>query len=169
MADIILIAALTREYVIGDGPDIPWRNKALYPDGKLPEDYKADMKRFKELTTRSGNNAIIMGRKTYFGKPLPNRKNIVVSSTLQPQEGVVVVPSIEEALQAAQGSDETYCIGGGALYEAMLPLANRMELTWIEQSYPGNVFFPKFNKDEWKETVHKRPETLVTFASYERK
>lgn len=166
MPDIIVIAALSSDYVIGDGPDIPWRKKEVW-GGELPEDLKEDMRRFKRITTGNGNNAIIMGRKTYFGKPLPNRRNIVVSSSLQPQEGIIVVRNIEEAVERAQDCDEIYSIGGAKTYGAMLPIANRMELTWVEGEWEGNVFFPPYNKHEWNIIGMERKD-LVTFCTYRR-
>lgn len=179
MPDIIIIAALTREHVIGNGLDIPWRNMELYTNGslpeylkldekgRLPEDYRADMRRFRELTTGNSNNAVFMGRSTYFGKPFANRRNIVVSRTMQQQEGILVVPSIDAAIEAAQDCDEIYCIGGGQIYEATLPKANRMELTWIHHPFEGDVLFPAFDDQGWEREDDLRD--LVTFSTYRKK
>lgn len=133
-----LIAAIGREREIGVNNKIPWR---------LPE----DLKRFKELTT---GHTVIMGRETYesIGKPLPNRRNIVISRKLDfnPQ-GLEVAKSIEEALSLAQGNGEVFIIGGAEIYNQTLPLANKMYLTTVDVSVPtADSYFPSYNVGDWK-------------------
>lgn len=134
-----------------------------------------DLKRFKAITS---GHAIIMGRKTFeaIGKPLPQRKNIVI--TRQPDykaEGCVVVSSLEAALKTAGEDSEVFIIGGGEIYKLALPVANKMYLTFVDANVPADTFFPKFNENEWRlvrEEPHmkdeKHPYSFV-FKLYERK
>ena len=134
---ISLIAAIGRNGVIGRGGDIPWR---------LP----ADQQRFKQLTM---GRPLIMGRKTHesIGRPLPGRRNIVVSRRAGYQAaGCDVVSSFEKALATA-GDGEIFVIGGADLYRAALPLADRLYLTWVDLVPAGDVSFPAFAPDEWDE------------------
>ena len=130
---IHLIAACAANAVIGRDGGMPWN---------LPE----DLHHFKELTM---GHTIIMGRRTYesIGGALPGRQNIVVSGTLWQIPNCVVVPSLAEALAAAQ-QPEVFVIGGAQLYEAALPLAEQLDLTWIDIEPQGDTFFPAVN---WKE------------------
>ncbi len=140
---ISLIAALTENYVIGKNNDLPW---------SLPD----DMKYFMQTTK---GHPVIMGRKNYDSipqkfKPLPNRTNIVVTRQSNFMAlGCHVVGSVEEALRFAQekGDAEVFVIGGAEIYKHALPAANRLYLTEIKAVIEGDVFFPQFNKKEWKE------------------
>lgn len=142
MKNVTLIAAVSANGVIGLNGGIPW---------KIPE----DMRRFKELTT---GHSVVMGRKTYesIGRPLPNRRNFVVSNTMFMQgedpPGIHVCESMEAVLMevdwSRQSPDHTiFVIGGSRLYEAAMPLANRMELTVVHQMHEGDTFFPYFTLD----------------------
>lgn len=135
---ITLIAALSDNHVIGHDGKIPWR---------LPE----DMKLFKRLTT---GNTVVMGRKTYesMGKPLPNRNNIVLSSSLlaSSSQGIIVCKTLEDALRVAEPfNKEVFMIGGSKVYEQSLSLAQRMYLSYVQGNYEGDAFFPKFNSADW--------------------
>ena len=136
--DLTIIAALSENNVIGIENTIPWH-------------IKRDMQRFKELTL---NHPVIMGRNTYqsiiyrINHPLPNRKNIVLSNTLPPKEGIYVAKNIEEALQLAENQD-TYIIGGKAIYESFLSCANKMELTRVHKYFEGDTFFPPIKWSDW--------------------
>jgi dihydrofolate reductase len=153
---ISLIAALAANRVIGRGDTLPWR---------LP----ADLKRFKRLTT---GHPLILGRKTYesVGRPLPERTNIVVTR----QEGyappgVRVVRSIDEALAAAAhapGADEVFVAGGGEIYRQTLPIADRLHLTHIEETFPGDVYFPELDETQWRLVDEERhgPTENIPFA-----
>lgn len=135
---ISLIAALDRNRLIGSGGDLPWR---------LP----ADLRRFKQITL---GKPIVMGRKTFasIGRPLPGRENLVVSRNPSFRaEGVRVFASVEQALAAANEADEVICIGGAALYESLLPRAERMYLTRIDHAFEGDVWFPAYDADLWHE------------------
>jgi dihydrofolate reductase len=154
MPVVSLVAALARNRVIGAGNRLPWH---------LPE----DLRRFKRLTMGA---PVIMGRKTHesIGKPLPGRRNIVV--TRQPGarwEGCEVAGSLEAALAAAGDAPEVFVIGGAELYAAALPRADRLHLTLIDAEYEGDALFPEFDPAGWRETA-REPGTGFTFVTYER-
>ncbi|MBI3027215.1 type 3 dihydrofolate reductase [Candidatus Woesearchaeota archaeon] len=135
---ISLIAAMGKNNVIGKDNSLPW---------KLP----ADMKRFKELTT---GKPVIMGRKTFesIGKPLPNRKNIVITRDKDYRaKGCIVVHSADSALKAATKAEEVMVIGGEQIFKEFLPKANKMYLTFIYKDFDGDAYFPEYDKSEWKE------------------
>ena len=135
---ISLIAAIGRNRVIGKDNSLPW---------KLPE----DMKRFKELTL---GKPVVMGRKTFesIGKSLPNRKNIIITRDRNfSADGCITVHSVGEALKSAKGSEEIMIIGGEQIFKEFLPTANRMYLTFIDEDFEGDAYFPEYNENEWKE------------------
>jgi dihydrofolate reductase len=134
---VSIIAAMDRNRLIGNNNQLPWH---------LP----ADLAHFKRVTM---GKPVIMGRKTFesIGRPLPGRINIVLtrSDDFQP-EGVVVVPGLEQALDHAAGADEVMIIGGSSLYELALPLVDRLYLTFIDNSYQGDAWFPDFDLAQWQ-------------------
>lgn len=133
-----LIFAMDRNRLIGRGNQLPWH---------LP----ADLKHFKAVTM---GKPIIMGRLTYesIGKPLPGRRNIVVSRDAgYSAPGCEVVTSPEAALQAVAHVDEAMVIGGANLYRQMLPHADRLYITFIDAEFEGDAWFPEWNADEWRE------------------
>ncbi len=112
-----------------------------------------DLKRVKALTT---GHPIIMGRKTFesIGRPLPNRTNIVITrSTDYQPEGIVVVHSLDEALEKAKeiDSEEIFIFGGGEIFKAALPCTDRLYLTLLESDQPADTFFPEYEKEFTKE------------------
>ena len=128
-------------------------NNAIGKENKLIWHLKDDLKRFKELT--SGHH-IIMGRKTFesFSKPLPNRIHVVITTQADydAPEGVIVVNSIEAALEVAKKDNQPFIIGGGEIYRQSLPLAQKIELTRVHHSFDGaDTFFPKIDFAVWKE------------------
>lgn len=125
---VALIAALARNRVIGRKGALPWH---------LPE----DLKRFKRLTTGS---TVLMGRKTYdsIGKPLPNRRNIILTS--RPIPGVECHPSLDSALNALKDSDRIFVIGGGTLYAQTLERADELYLTLLDVDAEGETLFPHY-------------------------
>ena len=144
MMTIALIAAYAQNLVVGIDNKLPWH---------LPE----DLKYFKRITT---GKAIVMGRKTYesIGRPLPNRTNIVISRNPDfKADGVVVVPSIEAAIEHAEsvnlinGEDEVMIIGGATIYEAALPQADRLYLTHVHAEVEGDAYFPKADFTQFEE------------------
>jgi dihydrofolate reductase len=134
--DISFVVAMDDNRLIGAGNGLPWR---------LP----ADLKHFRRVTM---GHPMVMGRRTWesIGRPLPGRTSIVV--TRQPDyraEGAIVVDSPEAAKLAAGDCDELMVIGGAALYEAMLPEANRIYLTEIHAQFEGDTWFPELGEDQW--------------------
>ncbi len=145
-------------------------NGAIGKDGKLPWRIPEDLKFFKAQTM---GHAIIMGRKTWdeVGKPLPGRRNIVVSR--KPGlvlEGAEIAPSLEDAITLArQTDDEPYVIGGATIYAAALPLATKVLLTEVHQRPEADTFFPAFDRSAFRETARRKAETEgVEFVTLER-
>jgi len=136
--NISIIVAIAKNYAIGKDNKLLWH---------IPD----DLKRFKKITK---GHTVIMGRNTYFSlpiKPLPERRNIVISDIIGEEfDGCEVVNSIEEALEKVKSENEVFIIGGASIYKAFLPLANKLYLTIIEKDFEGDVFFPEINFDEWK-------------------
>ena len=151
-------------------------NDAIGKHNKLIWHISDDLKRFKTLT--SGHH-IIMGRKTFesFPKPLPNRTHVVITrnSNYQVPEGVIVVNSLEAAIEASKNDQQPYIIGGGEIYKQAILLADKIEITRVHESFPADTFFPKIDSTIWKETnavFHKKDEKNeydFTFLTYERK
>lgn len=156
MKPLALIVAVSQNGVIGNAGTLPWH---------IP----ADLKWFRTHTT---GHAVIMGRRTYasIGKPLPNRRMLIVSSTLQEAPGCEVFPTLERALAAAQQTDTMpFVIGGNALYQAAFPLATHLYLTRVERDVEGDTYFPTFDQDAWEEVSRTpAPEHGVTFLVYRR-
>ena len=158
MKEINIIVAMTESRVIGRNGTLPWH---------LSE----DLKLFKTHTT---GNIIIMGRKTFdsIGRPLPNRRNIVVSSSIPEDKkvpGVEYFPDLEHALDAAQrGEGKIFIIGGASIYHQMIDRADRLYISLVEGSYDGDTFFPEVKDDVWK-VVSTEPHTGFTLRIYERK
>jgi len=123
-----LVVAMDRKNCIGKNGDLPWR---------LP----TDLQHFKAVTM---GLPIIMGRKTFqsIGRPLPGRQNIVVSQNRDLRiEGVDMASGLQAAADIASGSD-IMVIGGGQLYTAALPFADRLIITHVDLDVRGDTFFP---------------------------
>ena len=138
---IALIVAYTKNRVIGNKGQIPWR-------------IKGEQKRFKELTT---GNAVVMGRRSYeeIGRPLPNRMTYVVSNTKNfDQEGVKTVGSIDEAIRLA-GDKDVYISGGAGIYREAMEMVDRMYITEIDVEIEGDTYFPEFDKKDFTYYVDK--------------
>ena len=157
---IHIIVALGENNVIGKDNDIPWQ---------IP----ADLAHFKALTT---GHTIIMGRKTFesIGRILPNRQNIIVSSTLSAVEGAHVVSSLQDALQIA-GDDEIFVIGGAQLYAEALPLAEQLDITHVHLAPEGDTYFPFVDWSQYEEVWRKEYDGSAdyvpncTFITYRKK
>ena len=135
----ILIAATSQNNALGKDNKIIWH---------LPDDFK----RFKELTS---GHYIIMGRKTFesFPKPLPNRTHVVITrqKNYNP-EGCIVVNSIEEAFEICPKNEDIFLIGGAEIYKLGLPFTDKIELTYINETFEADAFFPEIDFSEWKLT-----------------
>ena len=156
--EIILIAAVSKNKVIGKQGGIPWK-------------IKEDLSFFKEKTL---NSPIIMGRATYnsIGRPLPNRLNIVMTRSAKNTEGVIEVTSVETAIEAAsinKNSSRVYIIGGENIYKEFIPIANKMIITEVNLHIEeGDAFFPDWNISEWKEQSRdQREENGIEFSFVE--
>jgi len=130
-------------------------NMLIGKDNKLPWNLPADLEYFKRNTL---GKPVIMGAKTFesIGKPLPNRKNIILSlDENYKAEGCIVVTSIEKALKEVGDDEEVMIAGGASIYKQFLPLANRLYLTFIHHKFEGDAYFPEINFDQWKELSRK--------------
>ena len=148
--ELTIIVAAGEDNAIGKDNDLIWH-------------LSDDLKRFKKLTS---GHCIIMGRKTFesFPKPLPNRTHIVITrqDKYQVPNGVIVVNSLDDALDAARSDSQPFIIGGGEIYKQALPLADKLELTRVHATFDGaDTFFPELNLSQWKEvsnTHHEKDE-----------
>ena len=126
-------------------------NDVIGKDGKLPWNIPEDLQRFKKLTH---GYPIIMGRKTYesIGRPLPERRNIILSRNRDyGYKGIEVVGSLEEAINLLEDEyDKAYVIGGSKVYEESLPLVDRLELTRVHRIVKGDTYFPKIDYENWR-------------------
>jgi dihydrofolate reductase len=141
---VVLVAAVARNGVIGDGPEIPWR---------LP----GEQRLFKELTV---GHVLLMGRTTYdsIGRPLPGRTTIVL--TRDPSwsaDGVLVAHSLEEALAAADGlgagAGDVMVAGGAQVYAAALPVADEQVISEVDLAPAGDVRYPAYDRGDWLESA----------------
>lgn len=127
-------------------------NNAIGKNNQLLWHLPADLKHFKQITT---GHTIVMGRKTFdsIGRPLPNRRNIVVTRTAGLQiPGAEVTHSIAAALALCTEEGEVFIIGGSEIYTSALSLTDRVYLTRVHASYDADAFFPEIDFDTWKET-----------------
>ena len=134
-------------------------NGVIGNKGRLPWNISADLKRVKELTV---GKPLLMGRKTYesIGKPLPNRKTIVLTRDNEfsvPEVSVynAFFKAFDGALKEAvrMKSDEVVAFGGARVYAAALPLAQKIYKTEVHCAPQGDTYFPKYNEEEWRETA----------------
>ena len=152
---IYLIAAYSRNMVIGKNGRIPWN-------------LKDDKKRFKELTM---GNVVVMGRRTYeeIGRPLPGRVNVVVSSSGE-YEGCINVRSLDEALKKFSDRD-IYIAGGARLYREALDVVNTMYITEVCATIEGDTYFPRFDESLFIKTEEEyiNGEMPYRYITYKRK
>ena len=126
--NLIIIAALSENRVIGRNGTVPWN---------IPE----DMQRFKRLTL---GHTVLMGRGTYetLSEPLTNRRNVVLTS--RPLPGVETYGSIGDAIRGLKNNEEVYLIGGGQVFAELLTSASRLMLTIVHQYIEGDTYFPPY-------------------------
>ena len=129
-------------------------NNAIGKNNQLLWHMPADLKHFKQITT---GHTVFMGRKTYqsIGKPLPNRRNIVISRVVKEIAGCEVVLSMEQALLLADKNEEVMVIGGATIYNLALPMAKRIYLTRIHHEFEADTFFPEIDPNQWQESDRK--------------
>ena len=143
---ISFVVAMTPDRVIGRDNQLPWH---------IP----ADLAHFKRLTI---GKPVVMGRRTFesIGRPLPQRHNIVVTRDRSYMaEGCTIAHSVEGALSAAGKVSEIAIIGGAQIFEALLPRADVLHITYVHADIDGDTFFPPLNPDDWHE--HERREVGV--------
>jgi dihydrofolate reductase len=129
------------------------KNLAIGKDNTLVWRQSADLKRFKELTTE---HTVVMGRKTYesIGKPLPKRRNIVITRQDIKIDGVEIVNSIEDIKNI---KEDIFIIGGGEIYEKFIIFADRLYVTEIDCEIDADTWFPEIDLKLWKiESVEKQ-------------
>jgi len=158
---ISMIVAMADNGAIGKDNELLWH---------LPKDFQ----HFKAVTM---GKPILMGRKTYesIGRPLPGRKNIVITRDERfDAEGVTVVHSISSALEEAKEFDDVMVIGGASFYEQMLPRVDTLYVTVVRQHFDADAFFPEINAAEWQivEQVNHEPDEKhaypFSFITYQR-
>jgi dihydrofolate reductase len=134
---VSIIVAIGENHAIGKNNQLLWH---------MPN----DLKHFKDITS---GRTIIMGRKTFdsVGKPLPRRRNIVVTRQDITIPGCEVVKSIEDGLALCKDEDEVFIGGGAEIYKLAMHLTDRIYLTIIHKSFDADTFFPEIDKSEWKE------------------
>ena len=157
MTQIIGIAAVGRNGVIGSDNDIPWR---------IPQDWR----RFQQLTM---GHVLIMGRKTFdsIGRPLPGRQTIVITRDRRWRgSGVAVAANVEDAFAQARALSPAliFVAGGGEIYRSCWDRLDRLEVTEVELEPAGSVTFPAIESEEWQETGREEHEGF-RFVSYQRK
>jgi len=168
MADILIVAAIAENGVIGRGNSLPWR-------------LKSDMRHFRAVTM---GKPVVMGRKTYLsiGRPLPGRTTIVVSrDPAFAAPGIVVAPNLDAALAAARGdalrrnADAIVVAGGADVYAQAMPLATRLAITYVHKRVEGDAHFPDIDPNLWRESARREHEpadaddAAFAFATYERR
>jgi dihydrofolate reductase len=135
---ISIVVAVSEDLGIGKDNELLWH---------IPE----DMKRFKRLTY---GNTVIMGKKTWESlprRPLPGRKNIVLTD--DPQECIdcsVTAYSIEDAISKSEKGEEIFVIGGGSVYRQFMTIADRLFITHVHRKAPADVYFPEIDLNIWE-------------------
>lgn len=154
---IAILVAISKNNVIGKNNQLPWH-------------YKKDLQYFKELTL---NQTVLMGRKTYdsilssLGKPLPKRRNVVASRTLDSLDGADVISDITAFVQSFPKDQNLFIIGGKQIFDETLPLADYLYITHIDEEYEGDTYFSEYQKSDYqkiKETV----DGVLRFAVYKK-
>lgn len=128
-------------------------NGYIGKDGTLPWQISEDLKRFRKITS---NSVVIMGRNTFLsiGKALPNRENIIVSTTLKSIENCLIVNTLDEAINFSKEKfpeKDIFLIGGYAIYKAGETFADTLYLTKVDVEVEGDVSLPSFDWENWKE------------------
>jgi len=150
-------------------------NNAIGKDNQLLWHLPADLKHFKTITS---GHTIIMGRKTYdsIGKPLPNRRNIIITRQIGLLlDGVEVVNSLDQALALCKEETEVFVIGGAEIYRQAISLCDKIELTRVHQEFEADAFFPELDDETWNEVwkedylPDEKNKFAYTFSTLERR
>ncbi|MGB8453155.1 MAG: dihydrofolate reductase [Anaerocolumna sp.] len=150
---ISIIAAISKNNVLGNKGVIPWR-------------IKGEQKRFKELTM---GKTIIIGRKSFeeIGKPLPGRKTILISNTLSIlTNDCITVASLSDALNAVKGEKEVFIAGGGSVYQEAMSLVERIYLTVIDMEVTGDTFFPEIDFKKFNKVYEEKMDGNIPYTYY---
>ena len=157
--EIIIIAAMAKNRVIGKNNAMPWS-------------VKGNLARFKKMTM---GYPCVMGRKTWESlpkKPLPGRINIIISNSINQEKffDVKICRSIESAVEFCSNYEKIFICGGESIYKQSLKLANKIDLTLIPGQYKGDTFFPEID-DSWVKTniVNHDDFSVITYIKKERK
>jgi dihydrofolate reductase len=159
---LAIVVAMAQNRTIGIDNTLPWR---------CPE----DLKHFKSLTL---GHHLVMGRKTWdsIGRPLPGRTTVVVTRNRDWRaDGCLVAHSLDDAIDACNGDEIAFVVGGAELYAQALPLVDTLYVTEIGQAVTGDAHFPDFSPEEWQETERRSssqetPQPLsYDFVTYRRK
>lgn len=155
---ISLIVAISKNNVIGNKGNLPWH----YPE---------DLQYFKKTTL---NKTVVMGKNTFtsiierLGKPLPNRKCVVVTRNLDfNYDGVEVIHDLKAYLEKSH-DEEIFIIGGKQIYEQSLPYVDKLYITFINQDYPGDTYFPDLDYSQF-ELISKKDSKILSFWVFQRK
>lgn len=149
---LTIVVAIDRQRGIGANNALPWH---------LPE----DLAHFKQTTS---GHPIIMGRKTFdsIGRPLPNRRNIVITRNPDwKHDGVDAVPSLDAALALA-GDTEAFIIGGAQIFIEALPRVDKLIVTEIDKTFDCDTFFPQIDTSRWQEVARERHQSAKTGLPY---
>lgn len=162
MVQLAIIVATDRQGLIGKDNDLPWR-------------LSADLGYFKRVTM---GKPLIMGRRTHesIGRPLPGRKNIILTSDSQYQaQGCTVCHSLQQALIECGDASEAMVMGGASLYEQFLNQADKLYLTLVDTQLEGDTWFPDWDKAQWQQLsredhqADEKNEYPYSFIVYQRK
>lgn len=162
MNNLSIIVAVAQNLAIGKNNDLLWH-------------ISADLKRFKALTV---GHTVVMGRRTFDSlphKPLPMRRNIVLTHDESfCFNDVEVAHNIEELLRVTAHEEETFVMGGAAVYRQLLPYASTLYVTWVHRDFEGDVFFPAFEdkgfllQQQTEPMLDERSGLVYHYADYKR-
>ena len=159
---VTIVVAIGENNAIGKNNELLWY---------LPK----DLRHFKTITK---GHTVIMGRKTFesVGKPLPNRRNIIITrNTDLAIEGTEVVHTLEDALELCKQGEEVFVIGGAEIYKIAMPHTDKIYLTVVHENFEADAFFPEIDHNLWLETASEKhlPDDKnnlsFTFSTLERK
>lgn len=152
------------------------KNNAIGKNGDMPWHISADLKYFKATTMGA---AVLMGRRTWQSlgcRPLPKRRNIIVSSTLKEAQGAEITPNLEEFIKNWPKEETLFIIGGGEIYKSTINLADKLYITYVNCEVEGaDTFFPHIDESVWSKVeesekiVDEGSNLEIVFTQYQRK